>query len=64
MMAQRSNCRMRVVKMGTDRVLLKNDSDEPLELDPGESIPAILMFNPSSSGENVVHYTPRGDGDG
>lgn len=45
--------------MGRDRVYLKNDSDEALYLEPGESVPAILMFDPQVGAENVVHYSPR-----
>lgn len=49
--------------MGRDEVLLHNDGDDPLELEPGEKIPATLLFDPSSDGENVVHFTRRGEGD-
>lgn len=49
--------------MARDEVLLHNDSDEPLELQPGEKVPAILLFDPSASGENVVHFSHRDGGE-
>jgi len=38
---------------------LHNAGEEPLELDPGEEVPATLLFDPRSDGENVVHYSRR-----
>lgn len=45
--------------MSRENVLLKNETDETLEIEPGESVPAILLFDPQVDGENVVHYYPR-----
>lgn len=45
-----------------DEVYLHNDSDETLELEPGEKIPAILLFDPQTSGDAVVHFDKRETG--
>lgn len=45
-----------------DEVFLHNDSDETLELEPGEKIPAILLFDPQTTGDAVVHFDRRDEG--